>query len=184
MTRLSIITTRTGDQGTTGLADGTRLSKASTRIAALGDADELNCHIGLIRTNNLPSDIDNLLSRIQHDLFDLGAELCLPGHKAIHDEDIKALEEAIEHYNASLGKLEEFILPGGSLAAAQTHIARAICRRAERFVVALELEEEESARINPQIKQYLNRLSDLLFVLARAINKAAGTKDVFWNKQA
>src|SRR5690606_22786300 len=137
-TRLSVITTRGGDDGTTGLGDGTRIPKDDARITALGEVDELNSVLGLLRTESLPADIDTLLERIQNQLFDLGAELCIPGHVAVQEAHVAGLDAAITHYNAELGKLQEFILPGGSRAAALAHLARSVCRRAERSVVALE----------------------------------------------
>jgi cob(I)alamin adenosyltransferase len=173
-TRLSVITTRGGDKGMTGLGDGIRIAKNTPRIHALGDVDELNSTIGLWRCEDLPEAIDKLLGRIQNDLFDLGAELCIPGHVALKEEHVLFLEEALAHYNAELGKLEEFILPGGTRAASMAHIARTVCRRAERWVVELQA--------NPPVIQYLNRLSDLCFVLARALNKHAGESDVLWRR--
>lgn len=181
-TRLSIITTRTGDQGTTGLGDGSRVSKNSARIAALGDVDELNSTIGLLRTEALPADIDILLDRIQHDLFDMGAELCIPGHVALGDDHVLALEQALSSYNAELGKLEEFILPGGCRAAAQAHVARTVCRRAERTVIAVNADPDDAGGVNAPVRLYLNRLSDLLFVMARALNRHAGQPDVLWQR--
>lgn len=181
-TRLSIITTRTGDKGTTGLGDGSRVDKHAPRIAAMGDVDELNSAIGLLRTEALPPDADALLNRVQHDLFDLGAELCIPGHRALTDNHVLALEQALEHHNAELGKLEEFILPGGCRAAAQAHVARTICRRAERTVIALDNDPQDTSGVNMPVKLYLNRLSDLLFVLARALNRHAGQPDVLWQR--
>src|SRR5690606_11074273 len=175
-TRLSVITTRGGDDGTTGLGDGTRVSKSDARIAAMGDVDELNSFIGLLRTETLPGDIDGLLARVQNELFDLGAELCIPGHKTVKPEHVAGLDAAIAHYNAELGKLQEFILPGGSRAAALAQVARSVCRRRERSVVALELlaVEKEGAAADSHVSQYLNRLADLCFVLARAINRQQG----------
>jgi cob(I)alamin adenosyltransferase len=183
-TRLSVITTRGGDDGTTGLGDGTRIAKDSTRIAALGDVDELNSTLGLLRTHTLPPAIDQLIGRIQNELFDVGAELCIPGHIALKEAQVIALDTAIAEYNADLGKLEEFILPGGCPAAATAHVARSICRRAERSVVAMEREsvERDEPASGGHVRQYLNRLSDLCFVLARAINRAAGTPDVLWQR--
>lgn len=181
-TRLSVITTRTGDQGTTGLGDGTRISKHAPRIAALGDIDELNSTLGLLRTENLPADIDTVLGRIQHDLFDMGAELCIPGHTALDNDHVIALDQALEHYNAELGKLEEFILPGGTRAAALAHVARTVCRRAERAVIVLDTDPGDVTGVNAPVKLYLNRLSDLLFVLARALNRSAGRPDVLWER--
>ncbi|NLC37029.1 MAG: cob(I)yrinic acid a,c-diamide adenosyltransferase [Alcaligenaceae bacterium] len=186
-TRLSIITTRGGDDGTTGLGDGSRIPKNDARIVAIGEVDELNSFVGLLRTEPLPADIDTLLDRIQNQLFDLGAELCIPGHIAVKAEHIAGLDDAIAHYNAELGKLQEFILPGGSRAAALAHVARSVCRRAERAVVAM---ESHDAAQNVQtaseslVRQYLNRLSDLCFVLARAINRSLDTPDVLWRREA
>lgn len=178
-TRLSVITTRTGDGGETGLGDGSRVSKHSLRINALGDVDELNSVIGLWRTSSLPEAIDTLLSTVQHDLFDMGAELCIPGHIAMQNTQVVYLEEQVSHYNQHLEKLAEFILPGGTQAAAYAHLARTVARRAERAVVALMQEE----RIEAPVQQYLNRLSDLCFVLARVLNKHAGQSDVLWQRQ-
>lgn len=180
-TRLSKITTRTGDQGTTGLGDGSRIGKNAPRIAALGDVDELNSMLGLLRAEALPADIDALLARVQNDLFDLGAELCIPGHVAVLEKHVLFLEEALGRYNAELGPLREFILPGGSRTAALAHVARTVCRRAERSVVALEM--AEAGATNEPLRQYLNRLSDLCFVLARALNRAVGQPDVLWSRQ-
>lgn len=185
MTRLSIITTRTGDDGTTGLADGTRLCKTAPRIATLGDIDELNSHIGLLRTESLDHNIDTLLSKIQHDLFDMGAEICLPGHKALNEDRVIYLDTAIKAYNSQLDPLKEFILPGGTRAAATAHLARTVCRRAERQLIGLFKQIEQNGNETPNLSnvaaQYLNRLSDLLFVLARVINKQANHSDVLWN---
>lgn len=184
-TRLSVITTRGGDDGSTGLGDGSRLSKSDLRIAAIGDVDELNSVIGLLRTESLPPDIDALLGKIQHQLFDLGAELCIPGHTAVQAEHVAGLDTAIAHHNAELGKLQEFILPGGCRAAAQAHVARTVCRRAERSVVAMEQRDTAASdsQVSGHVRHYLNRLSDLCFVLARAINRAAGTSDVLWQRE-
>jgi len=174
--RLSVIATRTGDDGTTGLGDGSRTPKDAPRIAALGDVDELNSVIGVLLAEPLPPEISIDLMAIQHDLFDMGAELCIPGHTAVSDEQVARLDARLAHYNGALTPLREFILPGGTRAAAQAHVARTACRRAERAVVALAGVET----VNPPVRQYLNRLSDLMFVLARCINSAAGTGDVFW----
>lgn len=174
--RLSVIATRTGDDGTTGLGDGSRTPKHAPRIAAMGDVDELNSVIGLLLTESLPAEISADLLTIQHDLFDMGAELCIPGHTAVKDEQIAHLDARLAHYNAALPPLREFILPGGTRGAAQAHVARTVCRRAERAVVALATVDN----INPPVRQYLNRLSDLMFVLARCINQHAGQKDTFW----
>jgi cob(I)alamin adenosyltransferase len=162
----------------TGLGDGTRVDKDSPRIAALGDVDELNSSIGVLRTEALPADIDSLFARIQNDLFDMGAELCIPGHTALKEEHVLNLDEALAAHNAQLGKLEEFILPGGTRAAALAHVARTVCRRAERSVLVLHRVEPVGA----PLRQYLNRLSDLCFVLARALNRAAGAPDVLWGR--
>jgi cob(I)alamin adenosyltransferase len=176
--RVSIVSTRTGDDGTTGLGDKTRVPKDAPRIAALGDVDELNSAIGLWRATALPAGVDALLDRIQHDLFDLGGELCIPGWTALKDEHVQRLDEALAHYNAELGPLREFILPGGCPAAAQAHMARTIARRAERSAVTLSRQET----VNPPVLHYLNRLSDLCFVLARYLNRAAGVRDVLWER--
>ncbi|WP_417219245.1 cob(I)yrinic acid a,c-diamide adenosyltransferase [Achromobacter spanius] len=174
--RLSVIATRTGDDGTTGLGDGTRIPKYAPRIAALGDVDELNSVIGVLLSEALPEDVAADLLAIQHDLFDMGAELCIPGHTALTDEQVARLDTQVAHYNATLTSLREFILPGGTRAAAQAHVARTVCRRAERAVVAL----AETEAVNAPVRQYLNRLSDLMFVLARCINQRAGQQDTFW----
>ncbi len=174
--RLSVIATRTGDDGTTGLGDGSRTPKDAPRIAAIGDVDELNSVIGVLLTEDQPAEISADLLAIQHDLFDMGAELCIPGHTALTDEHIARLDARLAHYNAALPPLREFILPGGSRGSAQAHVARTVCRRAERAVVALARVDQ----VNPPVRQYLNRLSDLMFVLARCINQHAGQKDTFW----
>lgn len=176
--RLSKIVTRTGDGGTTGLGDGSRVGKESPRIAAIGEVDELNCALGVLRTEPLPDGVDGALAGIQHDLFDLGGELCIPGSTLLKATQPARLEAAIDHYNADLGPLKEFILPGGNRAAALTHLARTVCRRAERLVVGLAAEEN----VADAGRQYLNRLSDLLFVLGRYLNKVAGGSDVLWQK--
>ncbi|HUY03488.1 MAG TPA: cob(I)yrinic acid a,c-diamide adenosyltransferase [Rhodocyclaceae bacterium] len=176
--RLTKIYTRTGDAGTTGLGDGSRTGKDSPRISALGDIDEANSTIGLLLCEELPQDVSDLLTGVQHDLFDLGGELSIPGARLLAESGPARLEAAIDRYNASLSPLKEFILPGGSRAAALAHLARTVCRRAERAVVALAQDENVSATG----RQYLNRLSDLLFVLARHLNRAAGRDDVLWQK--
>ncbi|NYT60213.1 cob(I)yrinic acid a,c-diamide adenosyltransferase [Alcaligenaceae bacterium] len=178
-TRLSVIATRTGDAGTTGLGDGSRVDKNAPRIESMGNVDELNSVIGLLRTESLPKDVDTLLSRVQNDLFDLGAELCIPGHTAINEAHVAFLDTSLDHYNANLGKLEEFILPGGCRAAALAHVARTVCRRAERSVVALHAIET----LNAPVMQYLNRLSDLCFVLSRVLNREAGQGDILWRRE-
>jgi cob(I)alamin adenosyltransferase len=175
--RLSRITTRTGDDGTTGLAGNKRVDKDDSRIEALGDVDELNSHLGLLMVESLPGKVYALLADIQHHLFDLGAELAMPEHAGITEQKLAVLDEAIDRYNADLPPLKEFILPGGSRAAAQCHVCRAVCRRAERHIVSLARSESVSVLLVP----YLNRLSDLLFILARALNRGSGVDDVFWN---
>jgi cob(I)alamin adenosyltransferase len=174
--RLSAIVTRTGDDGSTGLGDGSRTRKDSLRVAALGDVDELNSSIGLLLTERLPDAISHSLSAIQHDLFDLGGELAVPGYQAIREAQVVRLDEWLATHNATLPRLAEFILPGGSRPAALAHVCRTVCRRAERSVVALAAGEA----VRPEILQYLNRLSDLLFVLARVLNRAEGGQDVLW----
>ncbi len=176
--RLSKIVTRTGDDGTTGLGDGSRTSKDSLRITALGDVDELNSTLGVLLTETLPDNLRATLVEIQHDLFDMGGELCIPGHVAIKEERLVWLEKIVEGLNSTLSPLKEFILPGGSRAAAFAHVARTVCRRTERTVVALGKAENVSA----ESRQYLNRLSDFLFVLSRVLNKLQGTPDVLWKR--
>jgi len=176
--RLSKIVTRTGDAGTTGLGDGTRVAKDSPRIEAIGAVDELNSVLGLLLTEELPSAITQCVTAVQHDLFDLGGELSIPGFATITEGHIARVEGAVDTFNANLAPLKEFILPGGSRAAALAHVARTVCRRAERSLV--KAAATESVSTNSRI--YLNRLSDLLFILARAANRAAGTPDVLWQK--
>jgi cob(I)alamin adenosyltransferase len=176
--RLSAIATRTGDDGTTGLGDGTRVRKDIMRVHAMGDVDELNSHIGVLRTLKIPAEIDVLLSDIQHDLFDMGGELCIPGYVMVTDAHVARLDAALAQHNATLPKLEEFILPGGSTAAAQAHICRTVARRAERVVVTLGSEANANLANPPRL--YLNRLSDLMFVLARVLNRVDGGSDVLW----
>ena len=176
--RLSKIYTRTGDAGTTGLGDGSRTGKDSLRVAAMGDVDELNSLLGVILCEEIPAEVRELFTGIQHDLFDLGGELCIPGSALLKPTQPARLEAAIDHYNADLGPLKEFILPGGNRAAALTHLARTVCRRAERATVTLAAGEA----VSDAGRQYLNRLSDLLFVLGRWLNKAAGGSDVLWQK--
>ncbi len=165
--RLSKITTRTGDDGSTGLAGQLRVRKDHPRVEAMGEVDELNSHLGLLLTEALPDDMRALLTRIQHHLFDLGGELAMPEFTGITETKLQELDEAIERYNAGLPPLKEFVLPGGNRAAALAHVCRTVCRRAERRVVSLVLSEA----VSPLQLQYLNRLSDLLFVLARALNQ-------------
>ncbi len=176
--RLTQIATRTGDDGTTGLGDGSRTRKDSLRVAAMGDVDELNSTIGLLLTEPLPDDIREALIDIQHDLFDLGGELCIPGFENLAETQVAQLDALLLRYNATLPRLQEFILPGGSRSAAIAHIARTVCRRAERAIVSLGGEEA----IRPACRQYVNRLSDLLFVLARVLNRHEGGTDVQWQK--
>jgi cob(I)alamin adenosyltransferase len=177
--RLSKIYTKTGDDGTTGLGDGTRVAKDSARVAAYGTVDEANSAIGLVLAAELADDIRNLLTTVQHQLFDLGGELCIPGHAAIFDDDIEALEHALDAYNADLPPLKDFILPGGGEAAARCHLARTVVRRAERETVTLARHDA----VRPQAVRYLNRLSDLLFVLARVLARASGHGEVLWKHE-
>jgi len=177
--RLSKIYTRTGDDGTTGLGDGTRVSKDSPRVEAYGTVDELNSVIGLLLTHTLPEEIHECLIGVQHRLFDLGGELCLPGHTAIKQHHVNELEQVLDDLNANLSPLKDFILPGGSAAAAVCHVARTVCRRAERRIISLSKQEQ----ISELIVQYVNRLSDLLFVVARTLNVQAGRQDVLWGSE-
>lgn len=176
--RLSKIVTRTGDDGTTGLASGDRIAKDQPRIAALGDVDELNSTIGLLLAESLPAEVRDALTGVQHDLFDLGGELSLPGHTLVADTHLARIDALLEQFNAGLPPLREFILPGGSRAAALAHVARTVCRRAERALIAL----GRTGAQQPLPAQYLNRLSDLLFVLARVLNRAGGGSDVLWQQ--
>ena len=175
--RLSKIYTKTGDDGTTGLGDGTRVAKDSARVAAYGTVDEANSAIGMVLASPLPDDIAQLLVALQHQLFDLGGELCIPGHAAVFDADIDALEQALDRYNESLPPLKDFILPGGGEAAARCHVARTVVRRAERETVTLARHDA----VRPEAIRYLNRLSDLLFVLSRVLARASGHGEVLWN---
>jgi cob(I)alamin adenosyltransferase len=177
--RLSKIYTRTGDDGSTGLGDGTRVAKDSARVAAYGTVDELNSAIGVVLAVELPQPVRDGLVSVQHQLFDLGGELCIPGHAAIFDADIDRLEDLLDGFNADLAPLREFILPGGGIAAAHCHLARTIARRAEREVITLARIEA----VRPQAVHYLNRLSDLLFVLARVLARFGGKGDVLWNHE-
>ena len=177
--RLSKIYTRTGDDGTTGLGDGSRVAKDSARVAAYGTVDEANSAIGLLLAAPVPEDIRALLTAVQHQLFDLGGELCIPGHAAISDADVAALERQLDHYNDPLPALKDFILPGGGEAAARCHLARTIVRRAEREAVTLSRHEA----VRPEAVRYLNRLSDLLFVLARVLARADGHGEVLWRHE-
>jgi cob(I)alamin adenosyltransferase len=176
--RLSKIATRTGDKGTTGLGDGSRVGKDSLRIHAMGDVDELNSYIGLLLCEDLPAALREELISIQHDLFDLGGELCIPGYALITEVHVGRLDTLLEKYNADLPPLKDFILPAGSRAASLAHVCRTICRRAERAIVTL----GNSEKIEDNPRQYMNRLSDLLFVLSRVLNRFAGGSDVLWEK--
>jgi cob(I)alamin adenosyltransferase len=176
--RLSKIVTRTGDAGETGLGDGSRVSKDSPRIEAIGAVDELNSILGVLLAEPLPDAVAHCLTDVQHDLFDLGGELSIPGYVAVTEVHVTRVEAAVETFNADLTPLKEFILPGGTRAAALAHVARTVCRRAERSLIRLAAVEAVSERS----RIYLNRLSDLLFVLARAINRAGGSPDVLWQK--
>ncbi|MDR1647440.1 MAG: cob(I)yrinic acid a,c-diamide adenosyltransferase [Zoogloeaceae bacterium] len=175
--RLSKIMTRTGDTGSTGLGDGSRTHKNSLRIHAIGEVDELNATLGVLLAEPLlPETTRALLITLQHDLFDLGGELCIPSARLLSDTHVERLEAAAETMNAGLPRLKEFILPGGSRPAALAHVARAVCRRAERALVTLGAAET----ISDTSRRYLNRLSDLLFILARHLNQANGVADVLW----
>jgi cob(I)alamin adenosyltransferase len=177
--RLSQIYTRTGDDGSTGLGDGSRVSKDSARVTAYGTVDEANSAIGVVLACELPDDVRALLVGVQHQMFDLGGELCIPGHAAIQAADVDRLEQALDAFNAPLPPLKDFILPGGGPAAAHCHLARTICRRAEREVVTLSHHDA----VRPEAIRYLNRLSDLLFVLARVLSRASGHGETLWNHE-
>ncbi len=176
--RLSTIATRTGDDGTTGLGDGTRTRKDDGRIRVIGEIDELNAALGVLLAEPMPDAVRLDLLAVQHDLFDLGGELSIPGHSIITAAQVARLDARLEHYNRDLPRLAEFILPGGSRSAALAHVARTVCRRAERALVALA--QSGGATVGAEARQYVNRLSDLLFVLARVLNRAAGSDDVLW----
>jgi cob(I)alamin adenosyltransferase len=181
--RLTKIATRTGDAGMTGLGDGSRVEKDHLRICAMGDVDELNSQIGVLMTEEFPqsvsADLHDLFLRVQHDLFDLGGELCIPNYTLLKAEQVEHLDTCLGRYNADLPPLKEFILPGGTRAAAQAHVCRTVCRRAERSIVKLGWVDP----IADLPRQYVNRLSDLLFVVARVFNQAAGGQDVLWKNQ-
>jgi cob(I)alamin adenosyltransferase len=177
--RLSKIYTKTGDDGTTGLGDGSRVAKDSARVSAYGTVDEANSAIGVLLATALPDDVRALLTTIQHQMFDLGGELCIPGHAAIEDADIECLEQQLDHFNDPLPPLKDFILPGGGEAAARCHLARTIVRRAERDCVTLSHHDA----VRPQAIRYLNRLSDLLFVLARVLARHGGHGEVLWQHE-
>ena len=177
--RLTQIATRTGDDGSTGLGDNTRVSKASGRPQAMGDVDELNSHIGLLLCEPMPADMRELLIDVQHQLFNLGGELSMPGYELLKDDALLQLDNALAHFNAALPRLQEFILPAGTRAAAQAHVCRTVARRAERAVVALQAAEQ----MRPAPRQYLNRLSDLLFVLSRVLGRMDGGSEVYWKSE-
>ncbi|MES2047195.1 MAG: cob(I)yrinic acid a,c-diamide adenosyltransferase [Pseudomonadota bacterium] len=177
--RLSKIATRTGDKGTTGLGDGSRIDKDALRVHAMGDVDELNSHIGVLLCEDIPAQMKHELISIQHDLFDMGGELCIPGYTMITEAQVERLDALLAHYNADLPPLKDFILPGGSRAAAIANVCRTVCRRAERVIVSV----GKSEAINEAPRQYMNRLSDLLFVLSRVLNRYAGGSDVLWEKE-
>ena len=181
--RLTQIATRTGDDGTTGLGDGSRTRKDALRVQAMGDVDELNSGLGLLLAEPLPADVRELLVTVQHELFNLGGELSIPGFTLLKADAVLRLDEALAHYNAALPRLKEFILPAGTRSAALAHVSRTVARRAGRAVVALDAAET----INEAPRQYLNRLSDLLFVLARVLNRAnldgLGGDDVYWHSE-
>ena len=181
--RLTQIATRTGDMGSTGLGDNTRVSKNNLRVHAMGDVDELNSNLGVLLCEDMPDAVRGLLVQIQHQLFNLGGELSIPGFELLKQEAVLALDQALAQYNATLPALQEFILPAGSRAAALAHVCRTVTRRAERAVVALE--DEEALKDTP--RQYLNRLSDLLFVLARVLNRhrtdGSVGDDVYWKSE-
>ncbi len=175
--RLSKIYTRQGDDGTTGLGDGSRVGKDSRRVHAMGDVDELNSAIGVVLTHDLPEAVRECLVSVQHTLFDIGGEICIPGFTLVDADRVKFLEAALDQLNADLQPLKDFILPGGSAVAAALHVARSVCRRAERALHCLAREEE----VTEVSRKYLNRLSDLLFVMARFMNHSAGGLDVLWD---
>jgi cob(I)alamin adenosyltransferase len=177
--RLSKIYTRTGDDGSTGLGDGTRISKDSARVCAYGTVDEANSAIGVVLAQTLPDAVRDDLVAIQHQLFDLGGELCIPGHAAIFDADVTRLETTLDRYNADLPPLRDFILPGGGAAAAFCHVARTVTRRAEREAVTLSRHDA----VRPEAIRYLNRLSDLLFVLSRVLARHSGHGEVLWKHE-
>ena len=177
--RLSKITTRTGDRGETGLGDGSRVPKDSARVQALGDLDELNSALGVLLAEEVPAPMRAALAQVQQDLFDLGGEVSIPGHALLKEASVKRLEGLVEAWNADLPALKEFILPGGSRAAAAAHLARTVCRRAERSLVALGRREP----VGDAARRYLNRLSDALFVAGRALNRHAGRTDVQWRHE-
>lgn len=176
--RLSKIATRTGDNGTTGLGDGSRTEKDSLRIHALGDVDELNSHVSVLLCEELPAALRAELFSIQHDLFDIGGELCIPGYQMITEEHVANLDQLLAKYNADLPPLKDFILPGGTRAASLAHVCRTVCRRAERSIVSLGKNE----KIHDNPRQYMNRLSDLMFVISRVLNRFGGGSDILWQR--
>lgn len=176
--RLSKIYTRTGDDGTTGLGDGSRVPKDHPRVAAYGSTDELNAVVGMVLAEDIPDGLRECLMRVQHDLFDLGGELCVPGWTVISGDYTTRLETELDRFNADLPPLEDFILPGGGRATASCHLARTVCRRAERAVWTLAGQET----INPEVSRYLNRLSDLFFVIARVLARHEHGEEVLWKK--
>ena len=177
--RLTQIATRTGDDGSTGLGDGTRASKDDLRVHAMGEVDELNRHIGVLLCEELAGEVRNLLVQVQHQLFNLGGELSIPGYELLKADAVLALDDALAKHNATLPRLAEFILPAGNRAASLAHVCRTVARRAERQVVAL----EQAEAMRPAPRQYLNRLSDLLFVLSRVLNRVDGGDDVYWKSE-
>ena len=180
--RLSAIATRTGDDGSTGLGDGSRVAKHDPRVAAMGDVDELNCAVGMLLALGVPDDalaMPALLAEVQQDLLDLGGELSIPGYTLLKPERVAALDAWLAQANATLPRLQEFIRPGGTPAAAQAHVSRTVCRRAERAVCEL----AEAQAVSRSVRQYLNRLSDLMFVMARVLNLGAGGRETQWDRQ-
>ena len=179
--RLSRIYTRTGDDGTTGLANGERVDKTDPRVGAFGDVDETNSALGLLLAEpGLPPKVGSSLTRIQHELFDIGAELSLPGYRQITGEHVARLEQDLDALNDELPPLKEFVLPGGTRAAAVCHLARTVCRRAERSAWAASKAQE----LNPELLRYLNRLSDLLFVMARCLARWDGGQETLWRRSS
>ena len=177
--RLSKIYTRTGDQGKTGLGDGSRIDKFHSRIESLGNIDELNSIIGIVLTEKIPNDMKAILERVQHDLFDIGGELSIPNHMVIDEKKIDFLENSLDKMNNELQPLKEFILPGGSRISSYCHLARTVCRRVERNLFKL----AQSDKVNEASLKYVNRLSDMLFVLARFLNKINQHNDILWKKE-
>ena len=177
--RLSKIYTRTGDDGSTGLGDGSRIAKDSLRVEAYGTVDEANSFVGLVLAcEDLPDDVRQCLLSVQHDLFELGGELCIPGHAAVEDSFVVRLEAELDRLNAALPPLKDFVLPGGNPAAAACHVARTVVRRAERRIITLHASEP----VRPAAIRYLNRLSDLLFVIARTLARRDGAAEVIWDR--